>query len=361
MVLEVRLLGTVEVHRDGTRGRASRRQQLRTLLAYPPTHARTSRPIDGIIDALWPMAKRGGAMPTDPRPTVHTYASRIRSGPGHDSIVTPDGGYALGVAPVDVDVGLFEALVRSAGEPGCSAVRRVEVLDKALALWRGQALDGFHDREWARPDATRLQEMRGIAEDDRGRGAAGTWRCDGRRTAAHSCGVDQSASGADPCAADDCVAASGRQAEALRVFQQYRRRSLAISGWIPETASRSWIARSPAASARRPTWPAVAAPCRGTCCWSASAMGSSQSYIAGTPALGRTRSGHQAIRSELADRPEFVRRFETEAQLVANLEHPHIVPLYDFWRTPGCAYLVMRLFPEGTLEDLILRGTLAAR
>ena len=64
------------------------------------------------------------------------------------------------------------------------------------------------------------------------------------------------------------------------------------------------------------------------------------------------------IRAELANRPEFVRRFEAEAQLVAHLEHPHIVPLYDFWRGPGSAYLVMRLFPEGTLERRIADRTL---
>ena len=50
----------------------------------------------------------------------------------------------------------------------------------------------------------------------------------------------------------------------------------------------------------------------------------------------------KAIRPDLADRPEFVQRFEAEAQLVARLEHPHIVPLYDYWREPGGAYLVFR-------------------
>ena len=35
------------------------------------------------------------------------------------------------------------------------------------------------------------------------------------------------------------------------------------------------------------------------------------------------------ILPEFANRPEFIRRFETEAQLVAQLEHIHIVPLYD--------------------------------
>lgn len=51
-----------------------------------------------------------------------------------------------------------------------------------------------------------------------------------------------------------------------------------------------------------------------------------------------------------ADNPDFIRRFEAEAQLVARLEHPHIVPLYDYWREPGGAYLVMRLFKGGNLR-----------
>lgn len=57
------------------------------------------------------------------------------------------------------------------------------------------------------------------------------------------------------------------------------------------------------------------------------------------------------ILPEYANRPEFVRRFETEAQLVARLEHPHIVPLYDYWRDPDGAYLVMRYLRGGSLRD----------
>ena len=61
----------------------------------------------------------------------------------------------------------------------------------------------------------------------------------------------------------------------------------------------------------------------------------------------------KVIREELANQPEFVRRFETEAQLVAKIEHPYIVPLYDYWREPGAAYLVMRMLPGGPLDRFV--------
>lgn len=57
-----------------------------------------------------------------------------------------------------------------------------------------------------------------------------------------------------------------------------------------------------------------------------------------------------------ADNPEFIRRFESEAQLVAHLEHPHIVPLYDYWREPGAAYLVMRYLRGGSLDRVLQSG-----
>jgi transcriptional regulator with XRE-family HTH domain len=62
---------------------------------------------------------------------------------------------------------------------------------------------------------------------------------------------------------------------------------------------------------------------------------------------------------QYADHPDFIRRFEAEAQLVARLEHPYIVPLYDYWREPGVAYLVMRLLRGGSLEDKVRAGPLA--
>lgn len=52
-----------------------------------------------------------------------------------------------------------------------------------------------------------------------------------------------------------------------------------------------------------------------------------------------------------ANNPDFVRSFEAEAQLIARLENLHIVPLYDYWREPNGAYLVMRWLRGGSLQS----------
>ena len=61
----------------------------------------------------------------------------------------------------------------------------------------------------------------------------------------------------------------------------------------------------------------------------------------------------KVILPKYANSSEFIRRFESEAQVVARLEHPHIVPLYDYWREPDSAYLVMRYLRGGSLRDII--------
>ena len=63
------------------------------------------------------------------------------------------------------------------------------------------------------------------------------------------------------------------------------------------------------------------------------------------------------ILPKFANHPDFIRRFEAEAQLVARLEHPHVVPLYDYWREPNVAYLVMRLLRGGSVQSLLKNGT----
>lgn len=53
--------------------------------------------------------------------------------------------------------------------------------------------------------------------------------------------------------------------------------------------------------------------------------------------------------------PNFLARFQREARIVAKLEHPHIVPVYDFSEHKGMAYLVMR-YVEGETLKAHLKG-----
>ncbi|HFE66997.1 MAG TPA: serine/threonine protein kinase, partial [Chloroflexi bacterium] len=59
------------------------------------------------------------------------------------------------------------------------------------------------------------------------------------------------------------------------------------------------------------------------------------------------------------DDESFLRRFTREAQVVARLEHPNIVPVYDFAEFEGHPYLVMRYVDGETLKDAESRGQLS--
>lgn len=59
------------------------------------------------------------------------------------------------------------------------------------------------------------------------------------------------------------------------------------------------------------------------------------------------------ISPDYANRDELVRHFDNEARVIASLEHPNIVPLYDYWRDPSGAYLVMRYYPHGNLQEYL--------
>jgi WD40 repeat protein/serine/threonine protein kinase len=75
-------------------------------------------------------------------------------------------------------------------------------------------------------------------------------------------------------------------------------------------------------------------------------------YRALQPAV-RREVAVKVILPEYVNSPEFIRRFEAEAQLIAHLEHLHIVPLYDYWRDPQGAFLVMRWFRGGNLRGAL--------
>ena len=61
----------------------------------------------------------------------------------------------------------------------------------------------------------------------------------------------------------------------------------------------------------------------------------------------------KVILPQFADNSEFRQRFDSEAQLVAKLESPHILPLYSYWQDEQGAFLVMRYIRSGSLRTIM--------
>ncbi len=66
----------------------------------------------------------------------------------------------------------------------------------------------------------------------------------------------------------------------------------------------------------------------------------------------------KVIRGGISEDPAAVQRFQREARVIARLEHPHILPIYDFDGAHDPPYIVMRYLDGGTLKDVMRQGLL---
>jgi tRNA A-37 threonylcarbamoyl transferase component Bud32 len=64
----------------------------------------------------------------------------------------------------------------------------------------------------------------------------------------------------------------------------------------------------------------------------------------------------KVLPAQLAESKEFAKRFQQEARIIAMLEHPHILPVFDYGESDGIPYFVMRYLEAGTLKDKMESG-----
>jgi len=67
----------------------------------------------------------------------------------------------------------------------------------------------------------------------------------------------------------------------------------------------------------------------------------------------------KTIAHGLSQEADPVGLFKQEAQTIAQMEHPHILPIYDFGEFESKLYIVMRYVAGGSLEDLLRRGPIS--
>jgi serine/threonine protein kinase len=78
--------------------------------------------------------------------------------------------------------------------------------------------------------------------------------------------------------------------------------------------------------------------------------GTATVYKAYQPSLDRYVAV-KVLPAYLALEPGFAARFEREARAVAKLDHPHILPVYDFGREGDLTYIVMKYVEAGALKE----------
>jgi DNA-binding SARP family transcriptional activator/DNA-binding beta-propeller fold protein YncE len=161
--VDFRILGPLEVDRAG-RPLALGGAQQRALLVLLILHRNRVLRTDQIIDELW-----GEQPPPTAVKTLQGYVSALRKSLGDDVILTRGRGYLLSLQADQVDVDRFETLV-SAGRQALAdddPTAAGDRLSQALALWRGDAVSDFAHEPFAQSENARLEEARLAALEDR--------------------------------------------------------------------------------------------------------------------------------------------------------------------------------------------------
>ncbi len=183
------------------------------LLAHPNSVVST----DALVDGLW-----GDSPPSAARHTVQGYVSELRRllGP----VIERDGmGYVIRVDPASLDSLEFETLI-GAGRAALmeDPTGAAEMLRTGLRLWRGPPFSGLDDLGVLLGERTRLVELQLLALEDRVAAELASGRH--REVAAELDGLCNEHPYREGLRAQHMLALyrSGRQAEALRAFQQTR-------------------------------------------------------------------------------------------------------------------------------------------
>ncbi len=166
--MEYRILGPLEVLGDGGATVALGGSRERAVLGLLLLSANQVVSAERLGDGLW-----GDRPPEGAAHALQVYVSRLRKAlreAGQDGVlITRPPGYLIRVEPGALDAARFEALLERGRDRARSGdhARAAEALREGLTLWRGPALSDLLDAPLARAEATRLEEARLAALEER--------------------------------------------------------------------------------------------------------------------------------------------------------------------------------------------------
>ena len=356
-----RALGPLTAVRDGQEQALGGPRQ-RLVLAVLLARANQTVTHDALIEAVW-----DGDPPDAARSSLHVYISTLRKRLGSEQILRRGDGYRVDVTEDSLDVLRFEALVdrgrrRLASDPAGAGASLVE----ALRLWYGSPYGELGSLPTLVPEAMRLSDLRLTAVEHGIEADLATGNH--AKVVAELETLVRENPLRERFRAQQMLALyrSGRQAEALNVFQQARTLLSDELGIDPSFELRDLhrrildqdpsldVGKTPDTTSADGL--GVVEMVRGYELREVLGQGDfGVVHRAFQPTVGR-EVAVKMVRPEYANHPDFVRRFESEARTLAQLEHPHVVPLFDFWRDPDGAYLVTPLKRGGSLADALRRG-----
>ena len=326
----------------------------RMVLAVLLAHSNRVVSQEALVEAVW-----AGAPPETGRRTLQTYISTLRRILG-GGIERVGEGYILRVSDDEIDANQFVKLVDKASplveEDPDEASR---ILSKALGLWTGSPYGELGHEQALVAEASRLTEVRIAAQELR------------IETDLHLGRHNEIINEIEALVRDhpyrEHLAAMlmlalyrcGRQADALRTYTRTRERLTEELGIDPSPELQDLelmiLSHDPhlASGVLGSGYNHVTHAARGY----------ELHDLIGTSQFGKRFRGFQSsigqevsvlvLDGETANTSRFVRRFESEMRSVSRFKHPHLVPVFDYWRAPEQAHIVTPYYHGGQLSSTV--------
>jgi DNA-binding SARP family transcriptional activator len=267
--MRISVLGPLEVSDAAGRPVRVGGHRVRALLILLALDAGRVIPTQALIERLWPEDR--GERPAGAANALQSLVSRLRAalrqaGLPEGVLESATSGYRLAIPPGAVDAIAFEEQARAGGRALArgDASEAASLLRGALDQWRGSALTDVAGEQFAFAPAARLAELRAIATLDRIEADLVLGSAD-----AAIIGQLRELTAADPLQERQAallmraLAATGRQSEALSVYQRTREHLADRLGVDPsQRLEQAYLAilrqEIPQAAAARPARPATA-------------------------------------------------------------------------------------------------------